>query len=292
MHRHDYQSAADLRGMQDLLQRLWSPLARWHVGDLAWGRTAIPDAASGWMTALWTEASRVMAWAWLETPDELSLVVDPEQVGLVDEVLAWAVEVATGQELCCSVLETEGHLIEALTGAGFEPVDGGPFFTHHTMSLTELDDPVLEEGFTLRHVEPREAGERAACHRTAWSDFGSRVSARSYGQVMNTWPYRPGLDWVVQAPDGEMVANALGWIDDVNGVGLLEPVGCSPAFRRRGLAKAVNRAVLGSLRDAGATTAVVGPRGDADYPVPAMLYRSIGFEPAARIQTFRRTRTP
>ena len=207
--------------------------------DLARGRTAIPDAASGWMTALWTEASRVMAWAWLETPDELSLVVDPEQVGLVDEVLAWAVEVATGQELCCSVLETEGHLIEALTGAGFEPVDGGPFFTHHTMSLTELDDPVLEEGFTLRHVEPREAGERAACHRTAWSDFGSRVSARSYGQVMNTWPYRPGLDWVVQAPDGEMVANALGWIDDVNGVGLLEPVGCSPAFRRRGLAKAV-----------------------------------------------------
>lgn len=197
----------------------------------------------------------------------------------MDEVLAWAVEVSTGQELCCSVLETEGHLIEALTGAGFERVDGGPFFTHHTMSLTELDDPVLEEGFTLRYVEQREADERAACHRTAWSDFGSRVSARSYGQVMNTWPYRPGLDWVVQAPDGEMVANALGWIDAVNGVGLLEPVGCSPAFRRRGLAKAVNRAVLRSLGDAGATTAVVGPRGDGDYPVPAMLYRSIGFEP-------------
>ena len=73
----------------------------------------------------------------------------------MDEVLAWAVEVSTGQELCCSVLETEGHLIEALTGAGFERVDGGPFFTHHTMSLTELDDPVLEEGFTLRYVEQR-----------------------------------------------------------------------------------------------------------------------------------------
>lgn len=101
-----------------------------------------------------------------------------------------------------------------------------------------------------------------------------------------------GLDWVVQAPDGEMVANELGWIDDVNGVDLLEPVGCSPAVRRRGLAKAVNRAVLRSPRDAGATIAVVGPRGDADYPVPAMLYRSIGFKPAARTRTFRRTRTP
>jgi hypothetical protein len=45
--------------------------------------------------------------------------------------------------------------------------------------------------------------------------------------------------------------------------------------------------VLHALRDAGATAAVVCPRGDDAYPVPGLLYRGLGFRPGARTVTYR-----
>ena len=128
-------------------------------------------------------------------------------------------------------------------------------------------------------------------HRAGWSDFGSTLSTQTYAGVMAVRPYRPDLDWVVEAPDGELVASALGWLDDVNRSGLLEPVGCAPSYRRRGLARAVNLACLHALRDAGAETGHVNPRGDEGYPVPGLLYRSIGFKPGPHTVTYVRDRT-
>ncbi|MGI8576737.1 MAG: GNAT family N-acetyltransferase [Nocardioidaceae bacterium] len=116
----------------------------------------------------------------------------------------------------------------------------------------------------------------------------SVVSTESYSNVMATWPYRYGLDWVVESPDGQLVAFCLGWLDEHNQVGELEPVGTDPVFRGLGLGRAVSLAALHALRDAGADIAVVYPRGDATYPVAASLYRSIGFTPGARTITYTR----
>ena len=160
------------------------------------------------------------------------------------------------------VLETESALSDALTVAGFAAAADRPHFRYHSMSLAVLDEPVVPEGFRLRHVAFGEAEPRARVHRAGWSDFGSTLSTQTYAEVMAVWPYRPGLDWVVEAPDGELVASALGWLDDVNRSGLLEPVGCAPAYRRRGLARAVNLACLHAMRAAGAVTGHVNPRGD------------------------------
>ena len=55
--------------------------------------------------------------------------------------------------------------------------------------------------------------------------------------MMNAWPYRHDLDQVVEAPDGALVAFALGWLDEVNRVGELEPVGTDPRHARRGLGR-------------------------------------------------------
>ena len=81
----------------------------------------------------------------------------------------------------------------------------------------------------------------------------------------------------------------LAWLDEKNRVGLLEPVGSAPAHRRRGLARAATLAVLHALRDAGAVSAVVRPRGDEAYPTPARLYRSLGFRPDARTVSYARS---
>lgn len=107
--------------------------------------------------------------------------------------------------------------------------------------------------------------------------------------------YRPELDLVALAADGVPAAFALGWYDEASRSVLIEPVGTAPQHARRGLSATVCTALLRAAAGLGATQAVVGPRGDDAYPIPARLYRSLGFTTVDRTQTFtwiddRRTR--
>ena len=113
------------------------------------------------------------------------------------------------------------------------------------------------------------------------------MTTERYELIASTWPYRCDLDQVVEAPDGTLAASALGWYDDVNRAGLLEPVGTDPRHARKGLGAAVSLACLRAMRDAGATLAVVCPRGDDLYPVPRALYHRIGFRDAGRTVTYK-----
>lgn len=302
MRRRANSGAADLLAMQRAAQRTWTPESRWHVGDLAWRGHSIPNAES---TALWRdEGERVWAWGWVESPNHLGLYVDPACPELTDEVLAWFDEVAAGSPRWVTVMETEENLVTALKRAGYRPVDKAPFFLH---CVIDLDDavltPGLPEGYRVRAVRAGESEQRAAVHRSAWrparigrlwvpprdlGDGESSMTAESYQTVMNTWPYRHDLDQVVEAPGGTLAAFALGWLDEVNRVGELEPVGTDPRHARRGLGAAVSMACLRAMKDAGATRAVVYPRGDNGYPVPRRLYDRLGFRPAARTITFTR----
>ena len=145
-------------------------------------------------------------------------------------------------------------------------------------------------GYSFRAVGGDEAVERAAVHAGSWSDLApSQVDASSYAQLMAAWPYRGDLDLVAVDASGAMVASALVWLDPATGVGLVEPVGCLPAHRGRGLAGAVTLAALHALRDAGGRLAQVTPRGDDAYPGPQRLYRGLGFEPTTRVLTWSRS---
>jgi predicted N-acetyltransferase YhbS len=289
----------DLVAMQALVQRIWCsaqarelaerPSAlpcRWHIGGLAWGASSIERAATVWRSAVWTDAGHTVAWGWADKRN-LEMVVDPGRGELAGEVLDWFHERAAG-ELNCKVLETDEHLRHALEAHAYTVDSGGSFLRSYLLDLADLEPAPAPDGFRLRSVGPGEAAARAAVHRAAWSDKGaSRMTARSYAEVMETWPYRFELDWVVEAEDGELVASALGWLDGRASVGLLEPVGSAPSVRRKGLGRAVSLAVLQALRTAGATTAVAYPRGYNRYPVPDQFYRSIGFSPGARTLTYR-----
>jgi predicted N-acetyltransferase YhbS len=127
-------------------------------------------------------------------------------------------------------------------------------------------------------------------HAASWSDFGtSRVDAVAYERLMRSWPYRPDLDWVAVDAENRMVASALVWLDEAHGAGLVEPVGCVPDHRGRGLAAAVTSAALHQLARLGGTVAQVSPRGDSGYPAPQRLYRALSFRPRARTITWCRS---
>lgn len=264
--------------MQALASRLWSHGARHHPGQLAWsaayGEPQVLDLGPAFLADV--------AWAWLESRDWLEVCgTDPAAVAAV--VTAALAE--SEDEVTTSTLETERVVVDVLEDHGFTEVDS-PWFTHHHLALADLPPVVLPEGYAVRAVLADEHEQRAAVHRAAWSPT-SRVTGAAYERLMRTAPYRPELDHVVVAPDGQWVASCCVWLDDSTGVALVEPVGCVEEHGRRGLATAASVSALTAARDLGATEGLVCPRGDDDYPAPARLYRGIGFEPGARTRTYR-----
>jgi predicted N-acetyltransferase YhbS len=269
--------------MQALASRLWSPHSRHHPGQLAWSaRYAEPQVLQHGPVAVVHGRDGLDAWAWLESSDWLELCVDPQRPELVGELVAWA-RGRTDAAPSTSVLETEQHLLAGLAAAGYVETDA-PWFTHHTLDLASLRAPTVPAGYRLRSVRPGEAEARAAVHRDAWSAT-SRVTTAAYERLMATPPYRHDLDLVVEHADDGLVASCLAWLDPATGVALVEPVGCVPEHRGRGLAGAASLAALSAARDAGATLGLVCPRGDEGYPVPGRVYRGLGFRPGPRTLT-------
>ena len=279
----------DVRAMQRLCERIWSRGTGWHIGDMAWGRFQHIGREPEWPTAIWERDGEVLAWAWVRLPGHLDLAVDPAYPDLAAEVMDWFPTVATSDELAAGALSNDTHLIAAFRAAGFteaEDVHRGTLSTH---DLTDVSEPVVPDGFTVRHMRgPRDVERRVEVHRSAFEP--SRVTPDSYANVMVAWPYRPDLDWVVEAPDGRFAASCLIWWDAHNRVGELEPVGAHQDFRRMGLAGAACRAALRAVRDLGAAYAVVASVDSNE--ASSHLYPSLGFRPYAVSVKYVRQRTP
>lgn len=289
MRHAEYAGPVRLRAMQSLAERVFPVTGYRHVGDLAWNWTIYHDQPDRCPTALWWDGDEVVAWAWLELPDGLMAQVDPAYPDLADDVLAWA-EDHVSDALAVEVCQTETPLTKALTSRGYTLDDGAPFMVCLARELSDLPaSPELPDGYAIRAVRPEHPGDlerRAAVHRAA---FGStRITAERHEKMTGTWPYQPGFDLVVEAPDGDFAAYCQGWYDETNQVGEYEPVGTHPGHQRRGLARAVCIAQLHAFAAAGGRGAVVNCRGDDGYPAPKKLYESLGFSTVARTVRYRR----
>jgi ribosomal protein S18 acetylase RimI-like enzyme len=298
----DYAGPDDLRAMQTLTQSLWSFDRSRHIGGLAWERFEHVGREPDWPTRLWEAAGQIVAWGWLyeRDPDVLYLDVHPGFAELTNEVLDWFEGLASARALEVPVTDRQVALRAALTQRGYRERADGPFGLLNQRSLDGLPRLVLPPGYrALSMAETPDPDRRAEAHRAAWSRIagrehlppgGSRVTGESYRNVMAAWPYRPELDWVLEAPDGRWTANCCIWLDEANSVAEFEPVGVDADFRRLGLGYAVCLAGLHALARMKVRTAMVGSRGDDDYPVPRRLYFSLGFKTYATVRPFARNR--
>jgi ribosomal protein S18 acetylase RimI-like enzyme len=270
--------------MQRLVQEGWAlrgPAWAQHVGDLPWGRFQHVGREPEWRTQLWEEDGRVIAYGWLFEDGMLDFCVHPERPKLLDAVLDWADAKQT------DALDANTDAIAALDRHGYERApDDEQWFAYLARDLDDLPEPPLADGFTLRTVTARDVESRVGAHRSVWNP--SRVTLESYRNVMGAWPYRADLDCIAVAPDGQVAAYCLAWLDDENRVGEFEPVGTRSDFRRRGLASAVCAFALRRLAEEGATSAIVYARGGDSYAAPKILYESLGFAQHARSVRFRR----
>jgi GNAT superfamily N-acetyltransferase len=261
----------------ELAQELW-PDSGCNYGQIAWWAASIPHGETE--ARLWREGGRLVGWGWLTGGTELEFDVRPSHRHVLDEILDWAQpdELLVRADHEDAIVRVEAH------GLVHDPA--APWIRLNARALDEIEAPRLPAGYRLRTVEERDWSSRVEAHRSAFHP--SRLRDDVYAFVRATPAYRVDLDCVVEAPDGSIAAYTLAWLDEVNHVGELEPVGTHADQRRLGLARAVGLFALGRLRDLGATSALVACRGDEAYPIPCRLYESIGFREVSRQLAYRR----
>jgi len=85
--------------------------------------------------------------------------------------------------------------------------------------------------------------------------------------------YRPELDLVVAAPNGQIAAFTTIWVDEVTNTACFEPVGTAPEYQRRGLGKALMAEGVALLAELDVRRAFVGGYTEAARD----LYAAAGF---------------
>jgi GNAT superfamily N-acetyltransferase len=282
-------SPSELRKMQELAQAIWRDAPRsldLTIAELAYqGGMGASKSVDTSTHRLWLDGDICRAWAWYFPPSGLEWAVHPSSPDLLDEIVDWLEqEAAPGVPLTTTVRDGDEEAHRALLELGFVDDPGRPWMRLNHRTLEEIEEPELPPGYRLRTVADYDGdiAKRVAVHQRSWAELGTRVAPGTYPEVMQTWPYRSDLDFVLEADDGTPVAFALGWYDEENRVGEFEPLGTDPDYRHRGLGRALLLLGLQRFRDAGATDALVGSRGDEGHPLPKLLYESVGFRQLSR----------
>jgi ribosomal protein S18 acetylase RimI-like enzyme len=124
--------------------------------------------------------------------------------------------------------------------------------------------------------------------RAQFCAFASQAAFESYlkrfENFMGSPVYDNNLDIVAVAPDGQIGALCIIWLDSVNRVGLFEPVGTHPDFQRQGLGRAVVMEGMRRMKDRGMDQAIVST--NEDNTTAINFYESLGFRIASRLGTY------
>ncbi len=140
--------------------------------------------------------------------------------------------------------------------------------------MENLDSPVIPPGFELRLLPP-EAFRRhiALC-------YGMKDAEAALSEISRPPLYDPAF-WVALCPagSGEPAASGIAVLDPGIREGSLEWIQVSPAFRRRGLGKAVVLILLGRFSGRASFVTVSGRENSVFRP--SLLYESAGFREKA-----------
>jgi GNAT superfamily N-acetyltransferase len=303
MAKFELVTAADVQLMQDLAQRVTATRpdlvnSDASFGELAWiwGKDHAGNGAT-WPRRLWLHGGDLVAWGWAYLPHQLrrsdgsvkdvtgaylAYQVHPDHAGLVDEVIDWYDSTAADLERKVLPNAADEFALQRWAAHGYQPdlaaLDSWTQLNER--DLTDVEQPVLPEGFRFRTAD--EAGPEAAvqAHLDAWAP--STYTASGYEGVRQMAAYRGDLHILVEAPDGTMASSTIMWLDEANKTAEFEPVGTHPGYRRLGLGRAMLLHGMHLARAAGATHMTVACLGAPAHPNARGLYYSVGFRELSR----------
>ena len=299
-------TVADVQLMQGMAQRVTAVRpdlisAGASYGELAWiwGQGNV-DYSRSWPRRLWFAGDDLVAWAWAFLPHQvtrsdgsvkdvtgvsLMYQVHPDHEELVDDVIDWYDRVAADVERTVIPSAADTFALARWAAHGYQSdtdalADDGDWTQLNERDLTDIEQPVLPDGFRFRTAE--QAGPEAAvqAHVDAWAP--SSYTAERYAEVRKMAAYRGDLHVLVEAPDGTMASSAIMWLDEVNRTAEFEPVGTHPAYRRRGLARSMMLHGMHLARAAGANHMTVVCLGAPGHPSARALYYGLGFRELSR----------
>ena len=142
-----------------------------------------------------------------------------------------------------------------------------------------LDRPLIPQGFKIRHLSgPDEIEAYVALVNSA---IPKATSAETHQKWIETPEYIPELDLIAIAHDGTFAAFCQSYYDPLElerstrREGWTDPIGTAPAYRKKGLARAIVLEALWRLKSRGIEDAVLGVAGS--NKVAQKLYESIGY---------------
>jgi mycothiol synthase len=259
-----------------------------HTGDVCWWLFYPDDqeAEFGERIFLWEEGETLLGWC-LITPKEpyYDLFIAPHLRGTPE---AEAMELWAATKLAEQLGAEGGKKVEtfwisekddvriaSLQRHGFV---GREDFNHYRRSLDEIGTVTVPEGYRIDHVRNEADAERRAVpsqaafkSKFAWEAYWPRYRSFTKSRV-----YVPERDMMLLAPDGRCASFCIYWLDEVNKVGLFEPVGTHPDFQRRGLGKALLTEALRRMKAEGMETAIVSTY--VDRLAANRIYESVGFK--------------
>lgn len=272
--------AASLR----FLQEVWvedGAASEMHVGDLCWRvfQRSPPDIGS---VDLWSDDSGRAQVLTVSGGRVCDFVVRPGRAGLhqASRALDWLEQ--NGRQQGSTSLRVGRRVNSApvralLESRGFALLATGYPAMSRSIIADTAASPSVPPGYEVRPLGDDELAPRVAAFRAAFAD--DELSVEAYRALRGCSPYRPQLDIVVVAADGTIAAFATFWLDPENGVVQVEPAGCHPEHRRRGLTRAAILHGLVIASQLGATEALV--RASSENPAARALYESCGFRIAS-----------
>lgn len=296
-------TGADLRAMQGLAQRVTALRpdllgGEATFGELAWSwGSGLAAAGHTWRRRLTCRGGELAGWGWAYLPrrvvltdgsaresrsSSLAYQYHPGHPEVLDEILAWFTEVTPGdRDRYVTPPSADTEAIGRLAARGYEidedaNGDDGDWHQYNRRSLDKIEEPEIPAGFRFTSAAQEGLAAAVSAHVSAWHP--STFTARAYADVRDTASYRGDLHVLLAAPDGTMAATAVMWLDEANATAEFEPVGTHPAYRPRGLGRALLLHGMQVARDAGATEVTVACAGAPARPAARRLYGSVGFE--------------
>jgi mycothiol synthase len=297
-----YRDESDLQDMLDMLMIARRQTSDWcypHVGELMWNffMVLIHLDPCRHIRLWYTDQNRLVAYAILGEDPSFDWQVLPEYewCGIELQAIEWADSLleelrqsnpdGRSGDLTAGARQDNPQRIGFLEQHGFQY--SGKFAEVNMLRL--LDEPIPEieipPGYQVRALLPSEIPERAAVEREVWQPWTvGNVTAEDYLRLTILPGYIPELEVVTVTSKGQVASQVTGWIDPLNRIGDLGPVGARQQYRRQGFTRLALLETLRRMKAYGMDRVCIST-GMTNTPA-LTLYESIGFKPSNRYVDF------
>ncbi len=244
-----------------------------HPGDVGW-KTRVGIDATTALLRTWRDDGRIVALGMLDAPDLLRLAVAPSSQhddAVARQILADLAEPERG------VIPSGAASLETANGTVIRELalrDRWAPGESWTPLRRDLAAPVSDPGVRVAVVGPDDLHDRVAVHRASFP--GSTFSGENWRSMAASTAYGDAR-CLVAYDGGAPVAAATVWSAGEGRPGLLEPVGVHHEQRRHGYGRAISLAAARTLRELGASSAIVCT--PTSNVAAVATYESAGFVP-------------